>query len=143
LPTEAEWEYACRAGGGGFFGLASEGGPITFENLQDYAWFAANSGGQTQPVGKKRPNAWGFHDMHGNIWEWCADWFDPAFYEGASENDPLCATVATEKVFRGGCWALDPQYLRNAVRGGNLPTYKSQYVGLRIVRELTDAEALE
>lgn len=136
LPTEAEWEYCARAGGSGIFGLGSKTEPITMEKLSDYAWFTANSENKTHEVGKKTPNAWGLCDMLGNVWEWCQDWHQCGFYAAGPENDPRCDKAGTERVFRGGAWGLEPQHARAAMRGGNLPEFKSQFVGLRVVREI-------
>ncbi len=128
LPTEAEWEYACRAGGTGLWGAAPGDAP-TFENLGTRAWFVENSGDKTHAVGGKSANAWGIGDMLGNVWEWCSDGYRTDY---ATEGD------FTERVFRGGCWALESRHIRAAFRGGNLPDYKSQYVGFRLVREIAD-----
>jgi formylglycine-generating enzyme required for sulfatase activity len=126
LPTEAEWEYVARAG--------EKQLPMV---VTEMGWVFNNSGNKTQPVGKKKPNAWGIYDMLGNVWEWCADSYQGDYYTKSPENDPLCLTpTATERVLRGGCYALDPNILRFSLRGGQLPTFKSQYIGLRIVREL-------
>jgi formylglycine-generating enzyme required for sulfatase activity len=144
LPTEAEWEYAARAGGGDDpFGLGENKTPITPTTLGDYAWFSKNANNTTHPVGTKKANAWGLHDLLGNVWEWCQDEFDPAFYATGPDADPVFKSksvgsggVATERILRGGCWFLDARAARVALRGGNLPTFKSQYAGFRLVREL-------
>lgn len=137
LPTEAEWEYAARAGGDGIYGLGADKQPITREKLPEYAWHSVNAQNKTQAVGKKKPNAWGLHDMLGNVWEWCEDAYLPDFYATGPATAPLAQSPeATERVFRGGCWFLDTRAQRASLRGGHLPTFKSQYVGLRLVREL-------
>jgi formylglycine-generating enzyme required for sulfatase activity len=137
LPTEAEWEYAARAGSEGLYGIGTDKTPITPDNLKSYAWMNGTAQNKTQPVGTKTANAWGLFDMQGNVWEWCQDAFSPTAYTELPAKDPLskCAT-ATERVLRGGCWFLDARAQRAALRGGNLPTYKSQYTGFRVVREL-------
>ncbi len=136
LPSEAEWEYAARAGSAGLFGMGANQTPITPDNLRDYAWFTANAENKTQFVGKKAANAWGLHDMHGNVWEWCQDGYFPDFYASSPDADPVYTGPATERVLRGGCWFLDVRAQRVALRGGSLPDAKSQYVGFRLVREL-------
>jgi formylglycine-generating enzyme required for sulfatase activity len=137
LPTEAEWEYCCRAGSGGAYGLAAESAPITKNNLADYAWFSVNAGNKTHPVGTRKPNAWGLFDMQGNVWEWVADWYGATFYTAAPQTDPRNkdSVNCTERVFRGGSWVLTPPNLRASFRGAALPGTKSAYVGFRAVCE--------
>jgi len=102
LPTEAEWEYACRTGSQTRF---SYGDDPAYSSFGDYAWYSGNSGGKTHPVGGKRPNAWGLYDMHGNMWEWCADhWADN--YDGAQQVDPTGPANGTSRVLRGGSLTL-------------------------------------
>ncbi len=113
LPTEAEWEYACRAGSTTRFSFGDD-----VADLGYYAWHGGNSGGRTQPVGLKKPNAWGLHDMHGNVWEWCYDWFDRFHYADASTDDPTGPDTGGRRVLRGGSWSCGgyPNYLRSAAR---------------------------
>ena len=105
LPTEAEWEYACRAGTTGRYGGNG--------NLDDMGWYSGNSGSETHPVGQKRTNAWGFYDMHGNVWEWCSDWFGS--YEGDA-TDPIGAASGVNRVLRGGSWDSLARFCRSAFR---------------------------
>ena len=74
--------------------------------LGEYAWYGANSGNQTHPVGEKKPNAWGLYDMHGNVWEWCADWSDFSYYAHSPTDDPTGPTSGWKRVVRGGCWNI-------------------------------------
>ena len=104
LPTEAEWEYACRAGTTGLYA----------GKLDAMAWYDANSGGETHLVGLKQPNAWGFHDMHGNVQEWCADWYGG--YPGGRVNNPMGAATGQFRVTRGGSWDFTAGYARSAFR---------------------------
>jgi len=137
LPTEAEWEYVARAGSTDLYAMGADKTPITPATLKEYTWMNGTANNKTQPVGTKKPNAWGLHDMQGNVWEWCQDWYSPTSYASLPPADPLYkSTAATERVLRGGCWYLDSRAQRVALRGGNLPTYKSQYAGFRVVREL-------
>ena len=92
LPTEAQWEYACRAG---------ETGPYSGGTIDQVAWYDGNSGNKTHAVGTKKSNAWGLHDMHGNVWEWCADWYDDSLSRG---TDPSGTSSGVHRVFRGGSW---------------------------------------
>ncbi len=103
LPTEAEWEYACRAGTNTRFLFGND------ENaLGQYAWYSANSGSKTHPVGEKKPNAFGLHDMHGNVWEWCWDGYDANYYGQSRAKDPRGPEAAVPRVFRGGSWDCGP-----------------------------------
>jgi len=117
LPTEAEWEYACRAGSktGFSFGDADEG-------LGDYAWYGANGGRTTHPVGQKKPNAWGLFDMHGNVWEWCADWYGD--YPKGAATDPQGPASGRFKFLRGGAWHSSPSHCRSASRDCDSPDYR-------------------
>jgi len=127
LPTEAEWEYAARAGSGTefFWGDEMDG---------DYAWYDGNSSDETHPVGQKLPNAWGLHDTSGNVCEWCADWFAEDYYRSSPQMDPVGPSSGEYRVLRGGCWLDSPRLLRVSHRGGYRPGwYKG--VGLRCVRE--------
>ena len=119
LPTEAEWEYACRAGSTGPYGGNG--------NLDDMGWYYGNSGGQTHPVGQKRANTWGFYDMHGNVLEWCNDRYGD--YGGAT-TDPTGPASGESCVLRGGSWRGDTRRCRSANRNGDDPGYR--YDGFRL-----------
>jgi formylglycine-generating enzyme required for sulfatase activity len=125
LPTEAEWEYACRAGTTNFFsfGDASSEGDV-------YAWTAENSDAATHPIGQKRPNPWGLYDMHGNVWEWCLDWF--AEYPAAPVTDPLGPPQGKFKVFRGGGWNQELQFARSRNRFMMGAANGIYFVGFRV-----------
>ena len=96
LPTEAEWEYACRAGTTTDFSFGDDP-----PELEEYGWFYGNSGGQTRPVGAKRPNPWGLYDMHGNVCEWCADWFGEKYYSESPPSDPKGPKDGSNRVMPG------------------------------------------
>jgi len=128
LPTEAEWEYTCRAGSSGIFCFGDD------ESLfGDYAWYSANSDNQTHPVGKKKPNAWGVHDMHGNVWEWCQDWYDDYSEDSVTDPQGALSGALPVRVFRGGCWRGVSGFAASAHRGGRGPGYRSDILGFRLV----------
>jgi formylglycine-generating enzyme required for sulfatase activity len=122
LPTESEWEYACRAG------AANE------PDLADTAWYKGNSGEQTHPVATKTPNAWGLYDMHGNVMEWVHDWYSQDYYENSPATDPKGPINGSYRVFRGSCWHSTSENSRASVRGFDFPVSRFDYVGFRLVR---------
>ncbi len=127
LPTEAEWEYACRAGTTTRFGFGDD--PAS---LGEYAWYRDNSDWKTHSVGEKKPNAWGVHDVHGNVWEWCADWYDGDYYIDAPTDDPSGPVTGSGRVFRGGCWRSVAGHCRAAGRYGCVPQGRIDYLGFRV-----------
>jgi formylglycine-generating enzyme required for sulfatase activity len=131
LPTEAEWEYACRAGGTTQFCYGNYGDEEAI--LGEYAWYSANSEGKTHPVGEKKPNAWGLYDMHGNVWEWCADWFADKYPDGPV-NDPTGPSSGQSRVIRGGYWYSYAYNCRSANRDFDGPDNRFTYLGFRFVR---------
>jgi len=129
LPTEAEWEYACRAGSSTAFCFGDDEA-----RLGSFAWYGDNSGNQTHPVGKKRANAWGLYDMHGNVWEWCQDWYG-AFSSG-SVKDPQGVSSGSGRVVRGGGWDDFAERCRSANRDFYVSSYRYDYLGFRVARTL-------
>ena len=130
LPTEAQWEYACRA-------RTTERYAGTGK-LDDMGWYKANSAGRTHPVGEKEPNGFGLCDMHGNLWEWCEDFSQHDFYkESAGAKDPLSENSGSgNRVYRGGCFDNLAQFCRSAIRYGSTPSYRNHAVGFRPSRPL-------
>ena len=129
LPTEAEWEYACRAGTQTpFYNNSTDDSTVGA-----LAWYSPNSGGQTHPVGGKAANAFGFHDMLGNVWEWVNDWYGG--YSANPQTDPTGPVSATDRVLRGGSWNDDSDGVRSSARGGVTPgdSYGS-FLGFRVAR---------
>ena len=120
LPTEAEWEYACRAGTMTAFNLSPNG---TNDDglLGQLAWFDSNAASQTRPVGQKQANNLGLHDMHGNVWEWCEDWYGSGYYAQSPAVDPPGPISGTNRVLRGGSWYGGSSSCRASYRGGNVP----------------------
>jgi formylglycine-generating enzyme required for sulfatase activity len=127
LPTEAEWEYACRAGTSTEYSFGNG------ENqIGDHGWFDGNSNGQTQPVGAKMPNPWGLCDMHGNVWEWCADWWDTGYYAKSPREDPPGPNSGSYRVYRGGSWYYSAGHCRSAYRDRNSPGNRYIFLGFRL-----------
>ena len=124
LPTEAEWERAAK----GPKGLDQPGA------LGDYAWHVENSGGRTHPVGAKKPNGFGLHDLLGNVWEWCADWYDEGYYSYLPVHNPRGPVAGTARVARGGGWFIFPRYARASGRFRSLPSHRDGGLGFRCVR---------
>ena len=126
LPTEAEWEYACRAGTTGPYGGTG--------NLDEMGWYYDNSGDEPPPVGQKKPNAWGLYDMHGNVWEWCADWYADWYgdYPSGSVTDPIGPSSGVCRVNRGGGWCINARSCRSATRGGSGPGLRDLSLGFRV-----------
>lgn len=131
LPTEAEWEYACRAGTTTRYYFGDD---LDHARLAEHAWFETNSDRRTHPVGKKEPNSWGLHDMGGNVWEWCADRYKGP-YEDKTVSDPRGAASGEMRVLRGGCWESGPLSARGTNRGGIVPTRATSRFGFRVVVE--------
>jgi formylglycine-generating enzyme required for sulfatase activity len=118
LPTEAEWEYACRAGGTGKYCFGDDAG-----ELPKYAWLPPGSMGKTQPVGQKLANRWGLFDMHGNVWQWCNDWYGSTYYKESPADDPRGPATGKERVLRGGACDSPPEKCRSAFRHKEFPTF--------------------
>ncbi len=126
LPTEAEWEYAA----GGVIGQ-KWAGTITESSLANFAWYDANSGSKTHPVGTKQPNQFGLYDMSGNVWEWCSDWYGS--YSSSPQNNPMGASTGSYRVYRGGSWRGEATYCRVARRGSNTPDNRYDNLCFRLV----------
>lgn len=127
LPTEAEWEYACRAGSTSlyYYGDKPDG---------DFMWYAENSDDVIKPVGTKKPNGWGLYDMLGNVWEWCQDWYGG--YTSDSQTDPVGADSGTKRVIRGGCFHNSVYCLRSSYRAGRWMDFKQNQIGFRVVKDI-------
>lgn len=128
LPTEAEWEYACRAGTSTRYYWGDD---LDYSQIGNYAWYQENSSYQTQDVGMKLPNAWGLHDMSGNVWEWCQDWYGA--YSTNQQVDPVGAASGTDRVLRGGGWGDLKEDCRSACRYWYKAGEADDYIGLRVV----------
>jgi formylglycine-generating enzyme required for sulfatase activity len=128
LPTEAEWEYAARAGARG---------PTPCGNqscLQQYAWFGDNSGRKPKPVARLKPNAWGLYDMLGNVYEWVYDLYSSGYYGSSPKNDPTGPTTGRDRAERGCAYYETRNYCRHADRLSAAPTVRYNSLGFRIVR---------
>jgi formylglycine-generating enzyme required for sulfatase activity len=130
LPTEAEWEHACRAGTNTIYCSGD-----TEADLDRAGWFYGNSKNTTHPTGGKVPNVWGVYDMHGNVWEWCQDWYE--MYKPAPTVDPQGPLEGASRVLRGGSWGHVPEGCRSARRSWNAPGDRGNGLGFRVVFEVT------
>jgi formylglycine-generating enzyme required for sulfatase activity len=135
LPTEAEWEYACRAATETRWSFGNDE-----KELGDYAWYEENAldidEKYAHQVGLKKPNAFGLYDMHGNVYEWCHDYFEEDYYKQSPEKDPTGPTSGSFRVFRGGSWGYFTRYTRSANRFGYDAGRRNDSNGFRLVREL-------
>jgi len=131
LPTEAQWEYAARAGTTAAFSDGSQDWEKDRDAIGKIAWLGFNSGEMTHEVGKKQANPWGLHDMHGNVWEWCWDW--KAAYPAQNETDPSGASSGSIRVRRGGSWSDSAQFVRSAYRYFDFPPVRNLFLGLRLL----------
>ena len=127
LPTEAEWEYACRAGTQTAYSFGND--PA---KLKDYAWFDQNAGGKPHPVGQKPANPWGLYDMHGNVWQWCNDFYKVDYYQESPQENPRGPKTGDTKVVRGGAWKFSAETCRCAYRYNEDPGYADVCFGYDI-----------
>lgn len=127
LPTEAEWEYAARAGSVTRYSFGDDEG-----QLSKYAWYTANAGGTTHPVGQLRPNAWGLYDMHGNVWEWVQDWHRA--YTAGPARDPQGPSLGPGRVMRGGGWTDSAESCGSAFRTHGIPDHRHDSLGFRLLK---------
>ncbi len=128
LPFEAEWEYAARAGTETPYSFGSD-----FGELENYAWYNENSAEETHPVAQLKPNAWGLYDMHGNVWEWCQDWYKSTYYSKSPTNNPQGPSSGHFRMLRGGTLLHDSTASRSAFRFRNTPDIKHYDGGFRVV----------
>jgi formylglycine-generating enzyme required for sulfatase activity len=129
LPTEAEWEYACRAGSTTVYSFGDSAW-----SLGDFAWYQSNSGSRTHAVSQKRPNAWGLYDMHGNVSEWCQDWHDSGYSRSSPRDDPQGPAGGSDRVVRGGSWFSFARNCRSADWRGSRPSLQIYNLGFRLAR---------
>ena len=132
LPTEAEWEYACRAGTNGF----------RYGDLDSIAWYRNNSGSHTHPVGQKQPNAFGLYDMNGNAYQWCEDWFDADYYANSPSVDPQgpSSSIYNYHVLRGGSWFTFHSDCGSTFRCRPAPDDRYNHYGFRLVCSVTEPQ---
>ena len=128
LPTEAEWEYACCGGTTTrYYSGDSE------SDLKSVGWWKGNSDGKTHPVGQKEPNAWGLYDMHGNVWEWCEDWYQYSYNGASSDGSAWLFPSGSARVLRGGGWDSNPDNCRSVLRYRYAPSGRNNNIGFRLV----------
>lgn len=131
LPTEAEWEYATRAGTGTAYSFGEDA-----RSLGRFAWYGGDfETGSTHPVGQKAPNGWGLHDVHGNVWEWGQDWYGAHYYAGSPAADPKGPQAGSKRVVRGGSWHQSATSWRSAFRRQYDADYRGISIGFRLVLE--------
>src|SRR5262249_8854935 len=131
VPTEAEWEYSCRAGTATLYYSGDK-----VQDLDRVGWYLGNAGKSTHPVGEKTPNAFGLYDMHGNLWQWCQDWFAYAHYTTAPVENPHGAGPGTCRIFRGGSWRSAFRDCCSTNRNDVYPSVRYDILGFRVVVEL-------
>ena len=131
LPTEAEWEYACRADSKAKWCFGDHEAV-----LKEYAWYMSDS---THPTAQRKSNVWGLYDMHGNVWEWCADWYAHDYYATSPVDDPQGPASGASRVVRGGSWDCGPVESRSARRSQNLPGAPFAHLGFRVASNSPDA----
>jgi formylglycine-generating enzyme required for sulfatase activity len=136
LPTEAQWEHACRAGSPSAYCFGDDP-----RELPKYGWFGENTESKTHPVKQLQPNGWGLYDMHGNVWEWCSDWWGD--YPASAQSDPTGPAKGTARVLRGGSWNYPARLLRSACRFRLDPGYRYNYLGFRLLSSALGAEPSE
>ena len=141
LPSEAEWEYACRAG---TTTRLFYGDDLDYSLIEEYAWVTSNSDNKTHPVGQKKSNAFGIYDMYGNVWEWCQDGYQSSYTGASNDGSPSDALGGSHRVLRGGCWlsgssepflVINSKELRSALRGLLMPVNRGGIFGFRVVAE--------
>jgi formylglycine-generating enzyme required for sulfatase activity/serine/threonine protein kinase len=132
FPSEAQWEYACRAGTTTTWYSGDDEGA-----LKEHGWLSNNAEGKTHPVGQKSPNAWGLYDMHGNVWEWCQDWFGDRYYATSPLDDPPGASGGSHRVYRGSSWLNGASSVRASYRNFCPPSYRGEDHGFRLARTVS------
>ena len=133
LPSESEWEYACRAGTTTRYYWGDD---PSYSQIGNYAWYSGNSGNTTHTVGTRQPNGWGLYDMSGNVWEWCEDYWHSNYSGAPTNGDPWLSPSSSFRVLRGGSWGGDGSGCRSALRSGTTPSYRGDAGGFRLVRSL-------
>jgi len=131
LPTEAQWEYAAKAGSGSYHASRN-----FTTNSNAYAWYAKNSNNKLHEVGLKKPNHWGLYDMQGNVWEWTADWYSKTSYQRSPSLNPKGVKIGINRVIRGGSWFNGADKIRSSARHKAKPTDHNNLIGFRVVRML-------
>jgi formylglycine-generating enzyme required for sulfatase activity len=134
VPSEAEWEYACRAGSTKKYHYGD-----TEDDLKAVGWYEANSGSRPHNVGRKKPNAWGLHDMHGNVAQWCNDWYFKDYYSEGFNTNPKGPISGASRVVRGGNWLHVAGNCRAAIRGSKAPAFRYNNIGFRVVCDVQRA----